>query len=98
MSCDTVTPLLIIAAYMDLTVKVPDAFKLHTKTSFCSDQVMSYTDAKILCQVLKFAPTKILVKEILNGIDLSTCATESCLRPILYLEGAKFQERISNIH
>ena len=87
-SCDTLTPLLINAAYMDLTVKFPDAFRLQTKTSLCSSRLISCKEATILCQAIKFAPTKFRRKEIFSGIVLRTCATDSCfLLTILNNEG-----------
>ena len=77
-SCDTRTPLLINAAYMDLTVNEPEACKPQTKTSLCSSRFNSCIEATILSQARWFAPTKFLRKEIFSGFDSNTFATESC--------------------
>ena len=65
-SCDTQTPLFINAAYIDLTENLPDECIAQTK------------DAIILCQSLKFLPTRLRRKEIFRRTDASTLATESC--------------------
>jgi hypothetical protein len=94
--------LLINAAYMDFTVKLPDAFKPQTKTSLCSTKLTTCKEATILCQTLKFAPTKFRRKEIFSGTELSTCATQSCfLLTILNNEGnlslsGLFPNQVSN--
>jgi hypothetical protein len=78
-SCDTLTPLLINAAYMDLTVKLPNVFRPQTKTSLSFSKLISCKEATTLWQSLRFTPTKFQRKEIFSGDELSTCApTESC--------------------
>ena len=77
-SCDTLTPLLINAAYMDLTEKLPDECSAQTKASLSSCKFTSCKEATILCQSLRFVPTKFRRKEIFSEDELRTCATESC--------------------
>jgi hypothetical protein len=86
-SCDTLTLLLINAAYMDLTVKHPDVFKLHTKTSLYSIKLILCKEATILYQFLRFALTKFRQNKIFSGDELSTCRTKSFLLTILNSEG-----------
>ena len=77
-SCDTLTPLLINATYMDLTEKLPDECSAQTKASLSSCKFTSCKEATILCQSLRFAPTKFRRKEIFSADELRTYATESC--------------------
>ena len=77
-SCDTLTPLFINAAYIDLTENLPDECIAQTKVSLSPCKYTSCKDATILCQSLKFLPTRLRRKEIFRGTDASTLATESC--------------------
>ena len=77
-SSDTLTPLLIKAAYIDLTEKTPEAIKPHIKTSLSSDRLTCCTEATIQFQFVKFCPTKFLLKEIFSTDELKTLATVSC--------------------
>lgn len=77
-SCDTLTPLLINASYIDLTVKVPDALKPQTNTSRSWSKLTCCKEATIRCQFIKFLPTKFLRKEIFSKGELKTVAMESC--------------------
>ena len=70
-------PLLINAAYMDFTEKLQDECNVQTKISLSSCK-FTCKELTILCQSLRFAPTKFRRKEIFSGDELSTCATESC--------------------
>jgi hypothetical protein len=64
-SCDTLTSLLINAAYIDLIVKAPETFKTHKNTSLSCSKLTCCKEATIRSQLVKFAPTKFLLKEIL---------------------------------
>ena len=77
-SCDTLTPLLINAAYKDLTEKLPDECNVQIKTSLSSCKFTSCRDATILCQSLRFRPARLRRKEMFSGTDASIFATESC--------------------
>jgi hypothetical protein len=77
-SCDTLIPLLINTTYMDLTVKLPGAFRPQTNTSLSSSKLTSCKEAIILCQFLRFALTKFQRKEIFSEDELRTFATVSC--------------------
>jgi hypothetical protein len=57
-SCDTLTPLLINVAYMELTEKFPDECNAHRKTSLSSCKFTSCKEVTIMCQFLIFIPTK----------------------------------------
>jgi hypothetical protein len=77
-SCDTLTPLLINAAYIDLNVKAPEAFKPHTNTYLSCSKLTCCNEATIRSQFVKFAPTKFLLKEIFSKGKLMTVAIVSC--------------------
>jgi len=77
-SCDTLTPLLINAAYIDLTEKVPDELSVQRNLSLSPCKFISCREATILCQSLKFLSTKFRRKEIFKGTVARTVATESC--------------------
>jgi hypothetical protein len=77
-SCDTLTPLLINAAYIDLIVKIPEAFKPHTNTSLSCDKLTCCKEVTIRFQFDKFAPTRFLQKEMFSKEKLITVAIESC--------------------
>jgi hypothetical protein len=77
-SCDTLTPLLINAAYIDLTVKTPEAFKPQINSSFSYSKLTCCKEATIRCQFVKFTPTGFLRKEIFSTGELITVAIESC--------------------
>jgi hypothetical protein len=77
-SYDTLTPLLINAAYIDLTVKIPEAFKPHTNTSLSYDKLTYCKEATIRFQFDKFASTRFLRKEMFSKGELITVAIESC--------------------
>jgi hypothetical protein len=70
--------LLINAAYIDLTVKIPEAFKPHTNTSLSYDKLTCCKEATIRFQFDKFAPTRFLRKEMFSKGELITVAIESC--------------------
>jgi hypothetical protein len=68
-SCDTLTPFLISAAYMDLTEKVPDECNPQTNTSFSPYKFIFCKEATIRCQSLRFLPTKLRRKEMFSGTE-----------------------------
>ena len=77
-SCSTLTPFLINAAYIELTEKLPDKCKDQTKTSLSSCKFTSYREATILCQSCRFLPAKLRRKEMFKGTAARTLATEAC--------------------
>jgi hypothetical protein len=76
-SYDTLTPLLINAVYINLIEKLPDECKAQIKASLSPCKFTSCIEATILSQSLRFLPTKLRRKEMFNGTDASTLATES---------------------
>ena len=76
-SCEILIPLLIKAAYMDFNEKLPDEYNAQTKMSLSSCKFTSCREFTVLCQSLRFAPTKFRQKEIFGGDELSTYAIES---------------------
>jgi len=72
-SWDNLTPLLINAAYIDFTEKMPDECKDQINLSLSPYKFKSCNEATILSQSHKFLPTRLR-----SGADASTDATESC--------------------
>ena len=87
-SCDTLTPLLINAAYIDFIEYLSDECSPQTKASLSPYKFTSCNEARILCQSLRFVPTRLRWKEMFSGTEAITVATESCfLLTILNNEG-----------
>jgi hypothetical protein len=63
---------------MDLTENLPDECSAHTKESLSSCKLKSCKEVTIVCQFLRFAPTKFRLNEMFSEIELSTFCTESC--------------------
>ena len=62
---------------MDLIEKLPDECNVQTKISLSSCKFTSCKEATILCQSLRFVPTKFWQNQIFSGDELSICAKES---------------------
>ena len=68
-SCDTLTPLLINAAYMDLTEKLPDECSAQTKTSLSPVSLHRVKKQQFYANPLGSYPLNFSEKKYLVGMN-----------------------------